>query len=369
MAKSEYGFVVGVWYTKKRKVRYSIMLVNNLRYSNRHEISHLIWKAVLILAVLMLCLILGLASAILPYWLLLAVLFMPTFLVMAWKWPELGIVGIMALLTGVAPYWLVPQIPFAGGQVQASELAFFALLTIIAVQSIFRTRSWAQGLKTYVWPIGLLLFLAVVSSISAFYFFENNLKDILYEARIFIYWLIVPAVVVVIDSRKKLDRFLLALLCLGILLATMVSIQSFTGITLLSVRSATGELSTANKIYSDVVRSSLAQGVYVILFSLFLLIARYLLKVAKPLTYAPLIIVLTAGVLATFGRGVWVASVIGALFVGLLVGQKGILKTLFGGIALVLVAAVVLSVSRPQMMNALLDRVLSIDTHVAQEKY
>lgn len=343
------------------------MLVHKLRIPNRHEISRLLWQAALIAMVIMLSLIIGLASAVLPYWFFFAILFIPTFLVLAWKWPELGIVGVMALLSGVAPYWLVPQVPIAGGQLQGSELAFFALLAIIAVQSAFRTSSWTQGLKPYVWPIGLLLFLAVVSSISAFYFFENDLKAILYEARIFIYWMIVPAVVMVIDSKQKLDRFLIALLCLGVVLATMVSIQSFTGTTLLSVRSATGDLSTANKIYSDVVRSSLAQGVYVILFSLFLLTARYLLKVAKPLTYAPLIIILTAGVLATFGRGVWVASVMSALLLGLLVGQKGILKILFGGIALVLVAAVVLSVSRPQMLSALRDRVLSIDTHVAQK--
>lgn len=343
------------------------MLVNKMRLNSGHRVSHPVWKAVLIVAVLMLSLIFGLASAVLPYWFLIAVLFLPVFFGLAWIWPELGIIGVMALLFGIVPYWLMPQVPFAGGQLQASELAFFGLLIIIAIQATLRTGNWARGLRIYAWPIGLLLVLALVSSISAYFFFENKLKDILYEARIFIYWLIVPAVVVVLDSRKKLDRFLVALLALGVLLASMVLIQSFTGLTLLSARSAAVELSTANEVYSDVVRSSLGQGVYVILFSLFLLIARYLLKVAKPLAYAPLIVVLAAGVLSTFGRGVWVASAIGALFMGLLVGEKGIFKILLGGTVVVLVAAVLLSVSRPQMLNALSDRVMSIDTKVVQQ--
>lgn len=324
-------------------------------------------QAVFVALIIMLSAMIGLATVALPLWFLVAGLFLPAFVVLAWIWPELGIVGVMALLCGIAPSWLVPQFPLAGGKMQASELAFFALLAVIAIRAASGDRVLGNGLRAYAWPIGLLLGLALLSSISAYLFFHNGIRDILYETRIFIYWMITPSVVLAIDSRPRLNRFLLALVCLGVLLAVMVCVQSFTGITLLSARSAAVQLSTANRVYSDVVRSSLAQGVYIILFSLFVILARYLLRISNIMASAPLVLILTAGLLATFGRGVWIAGAIGVLILGLLVGRKSIPKLLIGGCAFVLMAAAFLSVSRPNMFDALLERVTSIDTKVAEQ--
>jgi hypothetical protein len=314
-------------------------------------------------SLMFICFVLGAAAAILPYWFLIASLFLPVFVIGAWLWPELGLVCVLALLYGVVPQAFVPSLPLAGGQIKASELAFVSLLAIVALKYINRGGEIINAMRPYLLPFGLLFVLAFISILNGFFVFHNHTKYILYESRTFLYWLVIPAVALIVDSRRKLDLLVLGILFVGILLALMVLVQSFTGVTLLSAGRGVEDLQTSATLYRDVVRSNVGGGIFVIMFSLFLLVARGLYKAESMIKVVVWILILSAAVIATFGRGIWFAGLFSALVMSLMIGTREFVKLLVLGSLIIVIAATGLAVSRPNMLDAIEERITSVISH------
>lgn len=128
--------------------------------------------------------LLGLLTAVLPPWAIVAVLSLPLFFALASRFPECGLLFVLLLLTGLVPSYLLPHLPLLGGQVNASDL-FLAVLFPLALVQGRRDLVAALSSQTAVVLLLAVVFLSLLISMAiAFGYAGNDRKAILAESRI-----------------------------------------------------------------------------------------------------------------------------------------------------------------------------------------
>lgn len=306
---------------------------------------------------------LGLVAVVLPYWFIIALLVLLLGLVLAWRWPEYGVVLVLLLMSGLVPPWFTPRLPLMGGTIKGEDVLFLLLL-FMTLFRLLAGRQTMQGVTRYFWPLGLLAILGVISLAYALFYANNPAKNVLAEAEALLYWAMIPLVAIVADSEKKVRRLALALAGLGLVLAIGLSVQSLTGqVFIYGGRVEIAE--TLGKHYSDVLRST-APGIFLVIFGILFFVARRLLKVDGWLFSLMAIAVLALGLMFTFGRTLWGATAMGLILMAGMLGLRTSLKlALVGGVSLSLVLAA-LVVAKPELVDALGERVMSVDKEVEQ---
>ncbi|MES2716504.1 MAG: O-antigen ligase family protein [Pseudomonadota bacterium] len=317
----------------------------------------------LLAMVIPVALFIGVAAAVLPAKFTLALLFLPVFLIVAWTSPVTAFLALIAVIYGVLPAALVPQLPIGGGRFQASDLALLGLLAAHAVRFGPALPSIWRSMRPVLLPVGGLLLLAVVSFAVALLYFQNPAKHVLAEARYFLYWLVLPLALAVASSDERRYRAMtLGLLVIAYLISTGLVVQHLTGIDLLG-GGRTEALITLDQT-SDVTRTT-SPGIFLVVFAILYLLARWLSgRVALPWA-ALLVMPLVAGLLVTFGRAVWFAALVGALVVAASMGWRAFARFLLVGSLLSAVLFATLWVVRPQTAEAVVDRATSIRREVS----
>lgn len=317
----------------------------------------------LLALVIPVALFIGVAAAVLPAKFTLALLFLPFLLIVAWASPTTAFLALIAVIYGVLPEALVPQLPIGGGRFQAGDVALLALLAVHAVRFGPALPSIWRSMRPVLWPVGGLLLLAVISFAVALLYFQNPAKHVLAEARYFIYWLVLPLALAVASSDERRYRAItLGLLVIAQLIAVGLVAQHLTGIDFLG-GSRVEALITVDQT-SDVTRTT-SSGIFLVVFAILYLIARWLSgRLALPWA-ALLVMPLVAGLLVTFGRAVWFAALVGALVVAASMGWRVFARFLVLGSVLAGVLFAVLWTVRPHTAEAVIDRALSVRREVS----
>jgi O-antigen ligase len=300
-----------------------------------------------------LALFLGATVAVLPWFLLAALLSVPLFVGLGVLMPSMAFAGQLLLI-----YGLVPTLGILGatGRIQwAAELGLAFLLLVLALRGGLSRATF----RPFVVPLGVLW---TVVGLSAYYAWKGHgiSSWIVYsEARVFAYWVLAVVMVAIAEIGVPVRRIYLIVIGASVALAVALTLQSVLGLNLV-VGSRVEPLRTMSTTYWDVVRST-GGGVLIVLIGLFLTLAGFLLGRIRWYGFVPLLAILLPAIVVSFGRGIWVAALLGTAIVVVLARQwrKG---------AALLVTAVVLTVGMlaslstiaPQVLVAFEERALSI---------
>lgn len=311
------------------------------------------------LAVLLSCVFCGLLSAVLPWWMILIGLALPVMLLAGHVWPFLGLLGVVALSSGVVPSSVLPQLPLGPGRVLGTDIALMLMLGLAALKCGRRGWQALGGALPILKPILLLLVAVPFCSAVGYLLHGAMLKDVLTEARVQIYWLVVLLPIVFVTSGRDLNRIMWGVVLIGLILSTLVVLQFFTGMHLLE-NARVENLRTMGANYGDVTRSTAGGAIYLIVLPVFFLMARMLTRSLSPLLVLPLLAVLVSGIIVSFGRGIWITTVIGLLGIAWrLGGARAVQKLLAVLVIGVAVAVAGLAAVKPRMIDAAVERFTS----------
>lgn len=311
----------------------------------------------IVIAALFLALVFGLAAAVLPTKFVLGILMPPVLLVVAAIWPEVGLAAMLVLVCGLVPPQLAPALASGGGSLKVPELmiAMMAFLAFVRQPSLRPLHGFSRWLT----PIYLLMALTLSAVAVGVLFFGAGLRDALNDARNQFSWLILFSILMLIRTRPQLDRFITLVVAIGTLVALFALAQFVTGIPLLQ-NARVEDLNTLNRVDSDVTRSIVGPSIYFTIFAILWLLARMMAKSISGWISIPLLGILIAGVIVTFGRGVWLASLVAVLILAYnLRGWRGVGRMILLGGAMLIIAVGALSIYKPNVAAATLDRFLS----------
>ncbi len=311
----------------------------------------------IVLGTLALAAFIGLATAFLPWQFLLIFLLLPTVFVLSQVWPMVGLVVVLMLIFEVVPTAFQPRLPFGGGKLQTTDLLLLYLMVVVLMQAFWKRHQPLLAMGAFRFPLYYLGVCMLTSFVYVRYYVPNDLA--LGEARVAIGWLVVPLMALAADTPNRAKWMLRSVCAMALIIAAYVTIQS-----VFSIRIMTGHGLVAildNSANSDVVRSIAGGGVYLITFTLFLVINRVLEGKLHWLLGMAAALLLVAGIGVQFGRGVWMASVLGLLVCALRFrGVAGMFKVLLlGAVAVGLVLSTV-AVFKPRVAQAIVDRATGI---------
>jgi O-antigen ligase len=309
-----------------------------------------------IVLVAALAIFLGLASAVLPWWLVMGALIAPTCLIVGLAIPEAGIAIMLILVCGLLPAGFSPSISVGAGSVKVSELMILAFF----FWSLFKLSGQPPLGQYWKWllPVGLLLALTVTAAGVSYGMFGTPRKDILAEARQYISWLVIAPIIALIQTEKQLNRLLKAIVFVGCFVAFAALVQFILGRPIVE-GARVEDLVTLNKA-ADVSRSIVGPGNYFLIFSILFLLARMMTRSLSWAVGLPLMGWLLAGLIVNFGRGLWVATFAGAILLSFwLFRWRGVWRVAIAGTLGLVISLGVLAAYKPNIIEAAYDRLIS----------
>lgn len=319
--------------------------------SRPNLILKVVGLAAFVLVAGLLSVIAGIASAILPWWLLLALFLAPAVALLVWIWPAVGLFIAFCFVFGIVPSFLGPRLNVGVGNLKAGDIILVVTFVAAMGKSLVAGRRWFPRITPYL-PALVLMFIAFFISVAYGKLYLHN-ETAMAEARNFIAWLILPTVLALTRNdaeRKLLIRALLAMALVG---AGGVIGQALMGIHIMEL----GRVELLDVRHSDVTRVTAGGVTYIMVFFLFRAIARRLTYAGGLLSLAFVGGVIALALLLTFGRGVWIATAVCAFGVMILTGglRAALKGAVLGGLAIAL-AVVPLVAFKPKTYDAIVDR-------------
>jgi O-antigen ligase len=308
------------------------------------------------LIVCLLAIFFGMAAAVLPWWLVMGALIAPTCVILGLAIPEVGIAIMLILICGLLPAGFSPNIPVGPGSVKAPELMVMGFF----IWSIFKLANQPPLGQYWKWlaPVGALLALTVTAGAVSYGMFGTPAKEILADARQYISWLVVFPIIALVRTEKQLDRFLKGILFVGCFVSFIALVQFVIGRPIVE-DARVEDLVTLNKA-ADVTRSIVGPGNYFLIFSLLLLLARTMVRSISWAAALPFMGWLLAGLIVNFGRGLWVATFVGALLLSFwLLRWRGVWRVAIAGSVGLVISLGVLAAYKPNIIAAAYDRLIS----------
>jgi O-antigen ligase len=318
-----------------------------------------IGKLLLALVAAGLCVFCGLLAAVLPWWFVLIGLGMPMLAVVGYVWPFLGLLGVVVLCSGLVPSSLLPQVPLGPGKILGTDIALAMLLALALFKGGQRAVLALRLARPFLLPVAMLLLAIPLCSAIGYLLYGTTLKEVMGEARVQIYWAICLLPVILIYDMRGLHRVVWGVVLIGLALSVVVVLQFALGIQLLE-NARVEDLRTLGQRYGDITRSTAGGAIYLVVFALFYLVARLLTKTLPALLVLPLVAVLAAGVIVSFGRGIWLATGFGMLAIAWHLGGLVAVRRLAVVMLLGLVVALgALTAFKPRMIDAAAERFTS----------
>lgn len=314
-------------------------------WSSRRDLNVLSAAIVLVLALLF-----GLATPVLPPVLLFAAPLGVLLLYAGARWPLLGAFFTLALAFEVIPSQLVPS----AGSFKAHELLMMYLLGAVVL------RAWLEGtpllapLRPYLLPLLYLVACIAASSVYVRFFAPNPF--LLASYRVFVPLFVLPVILISSQGRDCTATLVRGMLVIALAMACIAMLQS-----MLDIRIMGGARMDSPEGDSGVARSFTGGATYVIGFGIYYMVNGLVRPFNGARAWYPLgLLILAGGLAMTFGRGVWVATGLGLLASATLYRgwRAGLLAGLLGSLLLALLLTA-LWVVRPSTAEAVVDRALS----------
>jgi len=288
------------------------------------------------------------------------ILLMPAVLGASVRFPVIGLVVTMMFIFEVVPTTYQPRLPLGGGRLQTYDVLLMFLALVVALRAWVAKERPLLAMGPMRWPLYYLATCIFVSLLYVRYFAPNTMA--LGEARVVIGWLIVPVMALAVATENSYRWMLRVVFAMGVVIALYVSIQS-----LFEVRIMTGaRVELLDKdLNSDVIRSIAGGGVYLIVFSLFLVLNRMLERRFGWWWGVPVALLLVFGIAVQFGRGVWLSTAAGLLVsAALFRGFSGVVRVLLAGAVAVALMLSTAAVFKPRLAEAVVDRATGIRSEI-----
>jgi hypothetical protein len=270
-------------------------------------------------------LILGVISIWLPPYFLLIGVAGVIYLVVAWSWPEIALLGILLFASTVFDIYAYPSIPIGVGNLIISDILIFVLIGIIFLRVIVRTSTFVHT------PLDLPLLAfysaAILATAVGIYKSRVTFNQSLGEVRVINFYLAFFIVTNLVRNEKQIRRLLNGIFLLAFFVALIMVAQYILGDQVKIIPGRVETLGTAGVTEAGVTRIlPPGQSLVVVVF-----ISQVVLSVFDRRPSGYMIRLLLAGatglaVLLTFFRNYWIAFALAMFFAGLLVSVRDKLK-------------------------------------------
>ncbi len=296
----------------------------------------------------------GAFVAVFPWWLSLILFIAP--LVLAWSFiaPHYTLFLTIVLIFNAIPHRFVPKIPVGAGGLEIYDVLILLVVTGLIFRSFVRGESVQERLGAVFVPFIYACGCVLISVVYVKFYAPNHF--VFAEARQHIGWLLLPIGALALDSESKYRWYIKTLLLTAVVVAAIVIFQSVTKINIIG-----GRLEELDRYNTDITRTSAGGTVYLIIFSLYLIVGAVMRRRLGWWIGLPLLLLLVASLLVTFGRAIWVATMVGLVIATYLNrGFAAVVVVLLVSILLGATAVVGVSIANPRLAQAVTERALGL---------
>lgn len=305
----------------------------------------------------------GLLAVVMPWFIIIPVVLVFASFLFAFLYPEFAAAALLAAVFGVFPSFILPNIPVAGGSVRPEDVGISVFLLILLLRHAGSIGARLKPLKPYVAPICAILLLALISTIYAFFIGKVPAKDILNEARAYYVWLILPLLLLAIDTDDRMKRFQRLLIGLALVLATGGIFQASTGIHVFQ-RDQLMNLVTVDETFGNVGRSASPGGVFMAAVFIYVCAAFTMRSKASAIGSFLAGVILLGGLVVGFTRSLWVSVIFGLILLGVYARHGRYMVLLSALFFIGLGALSALAVANPTYLEAVTGRLLTLNEEI-----
>lgn len=294
----------------------------------------------------------GMLSSILPWWLTL-LLFAPPFLIWAGaKWPLVVMLTALLAAYGFLPFGLLAA--------DAIVILFVFFVSFVYKKQLGRILRTFPALW---WTLGLLLVWGLVSLVYAHFYRGNYLSYMYHDSVSLAYWMIMIPIVMIANDRQRAAQAMYAIIAMAVLLALVASAQSIFKLRLnFSGLSKVAELTSEEGGIAGLARSSIP-GVLLLMFVFVIAVLKVVAPEAKrKFLWFLLLTLCFFGIFVTFGRAVWAVTFLCAFLAALIAGRREFTRFMLYGGGFLLTILVIVWILRPEFLIGAANRMLSLQT-------
>jgi O-antigen ligase len=271
-------------------------------------------------------LLLGIAAIKIPMFLLFVGVAGVIYIMIAWFWPEIAILGILFFTSTIFDVYAYPSIPIGIGNLIISDILLFVLIGIIFLRVILRSSSYF--IRT---PLDKLLFAFYGTAILATIIGISNSKvtfnGSLDEVRKVNFYLVFFVVTNLVRNEKQLRRLISGIVFLSIFVALAMIAQYILGPSVPILPGRVETLRTSASISYGVTRV-LPPGQSMVMLGFVCLVVQMLFNKSSSrfIIYLFQLGLVGLAVLLTFNRNFWGAIALALFLVSLLVSLRDKVK-------------------------------------------
>lgn len=292
----------------------------------------------------------GLASAILPWWLVVPVFLLPTLAAAGWRWPLMAMVVVLLAVMGVLPV-------VKNKLVHVLLVAFLVLMVLVRLHDVPKivTRYRSQFLM-----MGALLLCALMSAAYG-YFYQRHFTAYVYsETAIILHWLMFLGVALLAHDEDHAEKVLKAIIGLAMVLCLVALAQSVFALRLnFSGESRVESLDEASGGISGIKRS-LVPGVPLVLFCYFLSLQALLRGAGRRWAWGLIWLVTSLALFVSFGRGLWAVTALLSVVAAAMLGRRALFRFVSMGALIGGILVALLAVFQPDVLTGIFNRMTSL---------
>lgn len=310
----------------------------------------LVRKMVVLLAAGALATLAGLASSILPWWLVMPVFILPVLAASAWRWPLFGLVLVLMAVLGVLPI-------VKNKLVDLLVVSFMGLMFIVRLYDIPRM---IERYRSQLVPMGALMLWVLISAAYG-YMYQRHFSAYVYaEASIVLHWAMFLAVALLVHDEQSAERVLMAIIGLAVVLCLVSLAQSLFGLRLnFSGESRVEVLDEASGGIAGIKRS-LVPGLALVLFTYFLALVAILRGSGRLWAWWLVLLVTMLALFVSFGRALWAVTAVLSFVAAAMVGRRAFVRFTFFAVLMGALVVAVLAVAKPDALEGIVNRMTSV---------
>ncbi|MCC7545217.1 MAG: O-antigen ligase family protein [Aquabacterium sp.] len=292
----------------------------------------------------------GLASAILPWWLVVPVFLLPMLVAAGWRWPLMAFVFVLLAALGVLP-------------VVKNKLVDLLLVAFLGLMIVVRLHDLPRIMARYRPQLFMMAVLMLCALLSAAYghLYQRHFTAYVYgETSIILHWLMFLGVALLAHDEKDAEKVLQVIIGLAMVLCLVALAQSFFALRLnFSGESRVEVLDEASGGISAIKRS-LVPGVPLVLFSYFLSLQALLRGSGRRWAWGIVWLITSLALFVSFGRALWAVTALLSVAAAAMIGRRALLRfILLSGVIGASLAAL-LAVLQPDVLTGIVNRMTSV---------
>ena len=292
----------------------------------------------------------GLASAILPWWMVVPVFLLPMLAAAGWRWPLLALVVVLLAVLGVLP-------------VVKNKLVDLLLVAFLGLMFLVRLHDLPKIMARYrlqLLMMGAFMLCALLSAAYGHLYQRHFTAYVYAETSIILHWVMFLGVALLAHDEDSAEKVLRAIIGLAIVLCLVALAQSFFSLRLnFSGESRVEVLDEASGGISAIKRS-LVPGVPLVLFSYFLSLQALLRGSGRRWAWGLVWLVTSLALFVSFGRALWAVTVLLSVAAAAMVGRQALLRFLLLSGVIGAMLAGLLAVLQPDVLTGIVNRMTSV---------